>query len=233
VASNRENERRAGFAVPLRPSGMLLADGLLHPRWLLGNVGYTLLRSGMPRFENLTAQRGQPIIARPSAPDHRAGRDALAWPDMQWLRDTWPGRLVLKGLLHPGDVARAHALGADGVILSNHGGRQLDHAIAPMAVLPAAVRAAKSMDVMVDSGFRRGTDVLKALALGAKLVFVGRPMMYGAAVGGQAGVARALAILRREIDIAMALCGCSTVSQIDAGLLIDNAAPADRALTPQ
>jgi L-lactate dehydrogenase (cytochrome) len=210
VASARENELRNGFSIPLRLTPHLVAGGLSRPRWMVETFARTLLRQGIPHFENFTAARGGPIISA-AKDDHRAGRAAMTWEEIRWIRDHWTGRLVVKGLLRPEDAARARAVGADGIVVSNHGGRQLDGAVAPLDALPGVVAAAPGLIVMMDGGVRRGTDVLKALALGARLVFVGRPAMYGLAVGGEAGAAHTLALLRREIDVDLALLGCPDV----------------------
>ena len=221
VGANRENNLRNGFSVPVRLSLRLALDGLLHPRWLAGTVATTLLRSGIPRYENFAAERGGWIIS--TAPGGRhAGRDALSWSDLAWIRSQWKGRLVLKGVLDADDARQACAEGVDGIIVSNHGGRQLDGAVAPLRALGAiaeVVRAAGDAVVMMDGGIRRGTDVLKALALGAKCVFAGRPMLFGAAVAGEAGVRHAIAVLRQEIDRDLALLGCADVASITRDLL--------------
>jgi L-lactate dehydrogenase (cytochrome) len=139
---------------------------------------------------------------------------------MAWLRQNWSGRLVIKGVLHPQDAQRATALGADALIVSNHGGRQLDGAVAPLHALPAIAQAVGSdMPLFLDGGIRRGTDVLKALALGARFVFVGRPTLCGLAVGGAHGVRSVLALLQQEIERDLALLGCSEPGAVDAGLL--------------
>jgi L-lactate dehydrogenase (cytochrome) len=207
IASTREIEVRNGFSVPLRLSRRLVTGGLSRPRWMVSTFAQTLLKHGIPHFENFTATRGGPIITAASG-DHRAGRAALCWEDMRWIRAQWDGKLVIKGILRPEDARMAEAVGADGIIVSNHGGRQLDGAIAPIDALPRIVAATPNLTVMVDSGFRRGTDVLKALALGARFVFVGRAAMYGLAVAGEQGAAHALALLQREIDLNLALLGC-------------------------
>jgi len=218
IASVREIEVRNGFSVPLRLSGRLVMGGLSRPRWMVETFARTLLTQGIPHFENFTATRGGPIITATSG-DHRAGRAGLCWDDMRWLRGQWQGRLVIKGILHPQDALNAQEIGADGVIVSNHGGRQLDGAIAPIEALPAIVAAVPKMTVMVDSGFRRGTDVLKALALGARFVFVGRPAMYGLAVAGERGAVHALTLLQKEIDINLALLGCPDIAELSAKYL--------------
>jgi L-lactate dehydrogenase (cytochrome) len=209
VAGNRENNIRAGFSTPLRPSLGLAWDGLSHPRWLLGTLARTLLARGMPHFENSFAERGAPVISRHVERDF-SRREHLDLSHAARIRRAWGGELVIKGVLHPVDVAAARELGADGVIVSNHGGRQLDGAVSPLRMLPRAVEAAGAMPVMIDGGVRRGSDVLKALALGARFAFVGRPFNYAACVAGEAGVARAIALLREEIDRNLAMLGVTT-----------------------
>jgi L-lactate dehydrogenase (cytochrome) len=137
------------------------------------------------------------------------------------MRALWKGPFVLKGLPSPGDVAIAREHAVDGVILSNHGGRQLDYAVSPMQVLQAAVREARGMPVMIDSGFRRGTDVLKALALGASFVFLGRPFLYAAANAGEAGVQHAIELLAKEVDKDMALMGLRHINEIRSDMVVD------------
>lgn len=213
VVPNRENNVRNRFRTPLRPDLRLLWDGLTHPRWALGTFARTLLAHGMPHFENVEAGRGAPLIAKDVTRDF-SGREHLDWAALQALRRHWQGALVLKGVLHPDDARRARQLGIDGLIVSNHGGRQLDHAITPLQALPAVVDAAGPLAVMVDSGFRRGTDVLKALALGARLAFVGRPMNHAATVAGEAGVARAIQILADEIRADLGLLGVQRLADL-------------------
>jgi L-lactate dehydrogenase (cytochrome) len=129
--------------------------------------------------------------------------------------------LVIKGILDPADAERCASIGCDGIIVSNHGGRQLDHALSPLQVLPEIVaRTRGNLVVMLDSGVRRGVDILKALALGADFVFIGRPAMYASAVAGQIGIEHLLHLLRREVDIALALCGCSSLCELDAGRVL-------------
>ncbi len=219
VAANRENNERLDFTIPFRMTPRLFLDGVLHPRWSLGVFLRTLRASGVPRFANLYEEIGPPITQEP-AHGFRTGRDRLCWDDMVWLRERWKGKLVLKGVMHPLDAVKAVEIGADGVIVSNHGGRQLDGTIAPLQALPHIVDAVPAeFPVMIDGGFRRGTDVLKALALGARMVFVGRATLYGAAVGGERGVCRVLSILASELDRDMALLGCAHIAQVDRSLL--------------
>jgi len=144
----------------------------------------------------------------------RGRLDRLSWTHIELIRRLWKGRLVVKGILSKNDARIARESGVDGIILSNHGGRQLDGAIAPLRVLPAIAAEAGGMAIMIDSSIRRGTDVLKALALGAQFVFIGRPILYAAAIGGEAGVRHAIRLLRTEIDRDMALLGITSLAQM-------------------
>jgi L-lactate dehydrogenase (cytochrome) len=216
VASNREHNVRAGFSTPLRPSVRLAWDGISHPRWLFGTFLRTLVSHGMPHFENNFATRGAPVLSAQAVRDY-SDRGHLSWEHFALIRRQWKGRLVVKGILHRDDARLAREAGADGIIVSNHGGRQLDGALAPLRVLPEIVEACHDLPVMLDSGVRRGTDVLKALALGARFVFVGRPFNYAAALGGEAGVRRALRILSSEISTDMAMLGIRSLGELGPG----------------
>lgn len=213
VLGNRENLIRERFSTPLKPSLGLALDGLRRPRWLFGTFLPTLLRHGLPAFENSSASRGAPVIAR-NVERSFGQRDRLTWDSIAYIRDRWRGNLVIKGVLHPEDVALARSHGGDGVVVSNHGGRQLDGAIATLDALPAAVAAAGDMPVLIDSGFRRGSDVLKAVALGARMVLIGRPFLYAAAVHREAGVRHAIGLLRAEIDRNLALVGARSLDEL-------------------
>lgn len=219
VAANRENNLRAGFSAPLRPSLRLLSQGLLHPRWTVGTFLRTLLTHGMPHFENNYAERGAPIFSRHVLRDF-SDRSHLNWEYFKRVRDMWPGNLVLKGVLSAEDAAQAVSLGADGIIVSNHGGRQLDGAVTPLQVLPAIAHACPDVPVMMDGGLRRGSDVLKALALGADFVFIGRPFNYAAAVAGKAGVLHAINLLLQELRRNMAMLGVTNLKALDERFLL-------------
>jgi L-lactate dehydrogenase (cytochrome) len=219
VWANRENNIRAGFSTPIRPSLRLAWDGMIRPRWLLGTLARTLLTTGMPYFENSFATRGAPLLSRTAIRD-TTGRDHLNWEHIARIRQKWSGPLVLKGILHPLDAERARRLGADGIIVSNHGGRQLDGSSSALRVLSRILDSAEEMPVMVDGGIRRGSDVLKALALGAKAVFAGRPFMYAAATGGRAGIDRAIQLLHDEVDRNMAMLGINQLSELDESFLL-------------
>ena len=213
VASNRENNVRSGYNSPLRPTPRLAWDCMVRPHWLFGMFLRTLLTHGMPHFENMGPRT--PLIS--STGVRSSGRrDKLTWRHVELMRRLWKGKLVLKGILDPGDARIARESGVDGVIVSNHGGRQLDGAVAPLRALPGVKAEAGSMTVMMDSGIRRGTDVLKALALGAQFVFVGRPFLYAAVVAGDEGVAHAIKLLREEIDRDMALIGIASLADMGA-----------------
>jgi L-lactate dehydrogenase (cytochrome) len=210
VSANRENNVRSGFSRPLKPTLRLAWESVKRPRWLLGMFLRTLLVDGMPHFENMGPRI--PLITNLSRGDGE--RDRLAWTHLELMRRLWKGRLILKGVLDPEDARIARESGVDGVIVSNHGGRQLDGAAAPLRVLPAVVAQAGGMTVMMDGGIRRGTDVLKAFALGAQFVFVGRPFLYAATIGGEAGVRHGIGLLHEEIERDMALLGITTLAQM-------------------
>jgi L-lactate dehydrogenase (cytochrome) len=219
VSGNRENNVRAGFSTPLRPSWRLLWDGVARPRWLLGTALRTVVRHGMPHFENSQAVRGAPIFSRHVLRDFGA-RDHLGWEHLRLIRRLWKGNLVIKRLMSVADARDARDCGVDGIIVSNHGGRQLDGTVSPLRVLPGIVEAMGDLPVMMDSGIRRGSDALKAIALGAKFVFVGRPFIYAASIAGEAGVHHAIDILSQDILRNMALLGINRPEQMREGRLV-------------
>ncbi|WP_068436969.1 alpha-hydroxy acid oxidase [Magnetospirillum sp. XM-1] len=211
TGGNRERDRRNGFRLPFRPSVSTLLDLCRRPAWLAG-----LARSGPPRFCNLSRDEsdGQSVELQATLLNRALDR-RLAWDDLAWLRRRWDGAIVIKGLLNPEDAAQAVRFGADGIIVSNHGGRQLDAAPSTISILPAMVAAvAGRIPVLVDSGFRRGSDVVKALALGAAGILLGRPVLYGLAGGGEAGVRAVLETIIAEIETTMTLVGAATLADI-------------------
>src|SRR6476620_184601 len=218
VPPNRENNIRNGFQVPLAITPRVAWDVVTHPHWLFGTWLRTVMSQGMPHFENMDAQRGPPVLAK-NLMRNIGHRDQLAWKHVELIRKKWKGKLVVKGLVSPADARIARESGVDGVMLSNHGGRQLDYAISGLRTLPEIAAEAKGMTVMVDGGIRRGTDLLKALALGAHFVFVGRPFLYAAIAGGEAGVARAINLMHAEIDRDLALLGIRSLSEITPDLV--------------
>lgn len=214
VAGNREYNLRNGFTIPFSFTRRNLTDVLMHPGWLVNVLAKYVFTTGMPRYENYPSEIKYKVTARPMGRSQMRN-DSLNWNDLGDLRRMWPGKLLVKGILHPHDALQAAECGADGVVVSNHGGRNLDGAVSPIEVLPEVVDAVgKRMTVLVDSGFRRGSDVVKALALGAHAVQIGRATLYGIAAGGQSGAARALQIFREEIDRVMALLGCRSIDEL-------------------
>jgi L-lactate dehydrogenase (cytochrome) len=218
VPPNRENNIRNGFQVPMAITPRLAWDIASHPHWLFGCWTRTVINHGMPHFENMDAQRGPPVLAK-NLMRNIGQRDQLAWKHVELIRRRWKGKLVVKGLIAPQDARIARESGVDGVMLSNHGGRQLDYTMSALRTLPEIAAEAGGMTVMLDGGVRRGTDVIKALALGAHFVWVGRPLLYAAIAGGQPGVERAITLLRDEIDRDLALMGIRSIGEITPDLV--------------
>ena len=227
VGGKRERDFRNHFAIPFRFTPRNLLDFALHPRWAA-----RIARHGMPQMETLSglAQAGHGPGKPPSA---SASASAIAssvgrnydpgfdWQRLAAVRRLWPRRLIVKGVAHPDDAARLVGLGVDALVVSNHGGRQLDGGAATLQLLPAVVAAVQGrVPVWVDGGVRRGADVVKALALGAQAVLAGRATLYGAVAAGGPGAQRALAILRDEIERTMRLCGVTRVADIGPDLLL-------------
>nr|WP_245413929.1 alpha-hydroxy acid oxidase [Fulvimarina endophytica] len=218
ILGNREHNIRSGFSMPMKLTPKVVWQSAMAPGWLLGTVGRTYWRHGSPHFENTDAERGPPMMSK--LVRNTAKRDELQWKHVEAIRRRWTGNLVIKGIVTASDARIARESGADGVILSNHGGRQLDHTIAPLDSLAEAASEKGAMKVMIDSGLRRGTDVLKAVALGADFVFLGRPFLYAATVGGADGVGHAIGILRTEIDRDLALLGVRRPGDLDQGFVV-------------
>lgn len=209
TAGKRERDLRNGFSHELRITPRVVLDGLAHPAWLRS----VWLGRGMPRFENLAEFLPPGASASQLADFTRSQRNpSFAWEDIERLKRTWEGPLLVKGILASADAVRALEAGADGVVVSNHGGRQLDGAPATIDALPYIVAAIGGRGrVLVDGGFRRGSDIVKAVALGADAVLLGRSTLYGLAAAGQAGATRVLAILRDEVDRTLALAGARSL----------------------
>lgn len=220
VQVNPENYLRNGFSTPLRPSLRLAWDGISHPRWLFSTFFRTVINHGIPHFENWRAERGAPIISASVERDFQS-RDHLNWSHLERIRKMWKGPMLVKGILSPNDAAIATGMGVDGLIISNHGGRQVDGAISPLDVLPEISRVAGGATILMDSGIRRGSDVLKALALGAHCVLLGRSFNYAATIGGKQGVHHAIRILRTEVDRNMALLGINNLNELDTSVVRD------------
>jgi isopentenyl diphosphate isomerase/L-lactate dehydrogenase-like FMN-dependent dehydrogenase len=216
---NREYNRRNGFSTPLKLNLRNLLDGALHPRWSFDVFLRTLIDSGVPRYQNVSRDGNERIIDSPVA-EFQERREEVNWEDFRWLREFWPRKLFIKGIVRGDDALKAKRYGADGVFISNHGGRQLDGIISPLEAIPE-IRAATGdrFMVMADGGFRRGADIIKAVALGADMAFIGRPMLYGISAGGEAGAQHALKILLSEIDRVLALTGVCSIEELTPDLL--------------
>jgi (S)-mandelate dehydrogenase len=207
VNGNRERDLRNNFGLPMRYTPGLIYDGVTHPRWSLG-----FMLNGMPQFGNFVSADSSNVEMQATLM-HRQMDASFSWDDFNWLRKLWPCKLLVKGIMRPDDAERCIAAGADGVILSNHGGRQLDAAVSPLDVL-AESRARISAPILIDSGFRRGTDIVKALALGANSVMLGRAPLYGLAAAGEVGVEHVLRLLKDEVDRTLAQIGCASANQL-------------------
>jgi (S)-mandelate dehydrogenase len=217
VLGAREWDQR-NYREPMKLSLRSVLDVLAHPGWLRR----VMIPHGAPQFENLKE------LLPPGAHSALAGvrfmgtqiNAKLAWEDMERLRRRWKGKLVLKGILCVEDARRAAEMGADGIVLSNHGGRQIDSCVSGVELLPAvSAEVGGRLVILVDGGFRRGSDVLKAIALGAHGVMIGRPALYGLAAGGQAGVSHALGILRAEMERTLTLLGCRSLGELGRHLV--------------
>src|SRR5919204_285968 len=216
VSGKRERDPRNGFRTPYNPNWRNSRDVIFKPAWLL-----EIMRHGLPGMANFdgykfTSPHGTDIATA-------VGREmdaALDWEAIKRIRDLWPRKLLLKGVERPDDAQRAASIGCDGVVVSNHGGRQLDGAAPTLEALPHVARAVGAkMTVLLDGGVRRGVDILKARALGAQGVLTGRATLFGAMAGGEAGARRALEILATELERSMQLCGVASVAEIGPDLL--------------
>ena len=213
-SGNREYNIRNGFTIPFTFSARNVWDMVTHPRWLFGTMFRYFMTTGMPSYANYPAAARAKLTAGPMGRSSLRS-DSITWDDLDALRKIWPHKLIVKGMLDADDAAMAVDHGADGIDVSNHGGRNLDGIVSPIEVLPEIVDAVgKRATIFMDSGIRRGSDVVKALALGANAVMVGRSTLYGVAAGGEAGASRALEIYRDEISRNLALLGCCNISEL-------------------
>jgi isopentenyl diphosphate isomerase/L-lactate dehydrogenase-like FMN-dependent dehydrogenase len=218
VHGNREGERRQGMQIPPVLTPARLLNAATKPRWC-----YHFLKEQRTSARLLVDKGGTAAAVKSALMQYRFMRPELNWDDFSWMREEWRGPLYIKGVLDPDDAARAVDLGADGVVVSNHGGRQLDGAPASLAALPAVVdRVGQLVPVLFDGGIRRGSDIVKALCLGARAVLIGRPYVYGLAADGAAGVERVIEILKEELKRTMTLMGVSSIGELDRSLLIEN-----------
>jgi len=219
VGTNREYNVRNGYTVPFRYTAKNTLPVLARPGWLLNVIMRYWMSGGMPTRANYPEGMTEKFTHVSNA-ERKTKNDSLSWDDLSVLRDMWPGKLLVKGILTPRDAERAIAHGADGIIVSNHGGRNFDSSMAPIEALAPIVDAAGSRTtVIVDSGFRRGSDVVKALAIGAKLVMVGRATLWGTTVGGEAGAARVINLYREEMSRTLAYLGCCSISDLNRDCL--------------
>ena len=220
VSSNRERNRRNGFVRPLKMTLPTILEAMLHPAWVINYYR----SGGLPMLGNW-----QRYAAANSTPDQVADLFAKqtpdpsqTWRDLEAIRNAWPGKLLLKGVMHPEDARIATSMGVDGLLVSNHGARQLDMMPSPLDMLPM-IRSAVGPDVplLLDSGVRRGSDVVAALCMGADFVLTGRATLYGATAGGLEGVKKAVSILQREIDLVMGQIGALSPEALGPQYLLD------------
>jgi L-lactate dehydrogenase (cytochrome) len=218
VLGQRHVDVRNGLTVPPEIKIRNVIDIATKPLWAL-----SILKGKRKTFGNLAGHVKDTTNINSLAKWTASQFDpTLNWKDVEWIKSIWPGKLILKGILDVDDARIAVTTGADAISVSNHGGRQLDGAPSAIAALPRIADAVGSdIEVMMDSGIRTGADMMRALALGARSCIIGRSYVYGLGAGGQAGVARAIEILKNELDITMALCGINKVSEIDRGVLAD------------
>ncbi len=217
IIGQRHKDLRNGLSVPPKPTLATLANMATKPRWCLRMLG-TKRRN----FGNVFGHvKGIETMRSLSEWTNKQFDPTLSWADVDWIRKRWGGRLILKGIQDVADARLAVDSGADALIVSNHGGRQLDGAPSSISALPAIAEAVgHRIEVHMDGGIRSGQDVLKARALGARGVYIGRSMLYGLGAMGEAGVTRALQIIHRELDLTMAFCGHTDIEKVDAGVLL-------------
>jgi isopentenyl diphosphate isomerase/L-lactate dehydrogenase-like FMN-dependent dehydrogenase len=221
VLGNREYNRRNGFTIPFQLTWRNSMD-LLHFGWMKDVIiPYLIHNGGMPQHDNYPEEVGRRMLkGKTGAAKARTRNDSISWEHLKAVRRIWPHKLIVKGVLSPKDAVLAADCGVDGIVVSNHGGRNLDGSVPPISVLPEIADAVRDrMTVFVDSGFRRGSDVVKALALGAHAVWLGRAPLYGLAAAGEEGAALALKMFRDEIDRVMAMVGANSVAELNPGYL--------------
>ena len=217
ILGQRHKDIINGLSAPPKPTLANMLNLALKPRWCMGMLGTK--RRG---FGNIVGHvQGVGDVSSLSSWTSGQFDPRLSWDDVQWIRDRWGGKVIIKGILDAEDAERAARSGADALIVSNHGGRQLDGAMSSIEALPAIVAAVgDKIEVHMDGGIRSGQDVIKALALGAKGVYIGRAFLYGLGAMGEEGVTKCLAIIRNELDITMALCGLRDVKDVDENILV-------------
>ena len=219
ILAQRHKDLKNGLSAPPKPTLANLIDLATKPRWCLAMLG-----TRRRQFGNIVGHvTGVDDLSSLSAWTAQQFDPRLSWDDVAWIRNRWGGKLILKGIMDPEDAARAVASGADALIVSNHGGRQLDGAPSAIRALPPIVEAVGSrIEVWMDGGIRSGQDVLKAIALGARGTLIGRAFLYGLGALGEAGVSRCLEIIRNELDLTMALCGRTDIRDVNRSILWSN-----------
>ncbi len=221
ISSNRERNRRNGFSRPPQLTLPTILESLLHPAWVAGFIK----NGGMPALATWQAYAppGADANAVAGVFAKQTPDPSQTWSDLSDIRKAWPGKLVVKGILHPDDARKTVDLGVDALIVSNHGARQIDLSPSPLAVLPAIRKAVgPSIPLIVDGGITRGSHVVAALCLGANFVLTGRATLYGATAGGRAGAAKAISILQREIDLTLGQLGAANVTELGAEFLMSS-----------
>jgi L-lactate dehydrogenase (cytochrome) len=222
VLGQRHKDLRNGMSAPPRLTIANLLNLMTRPRWCLGMLGTR--RRG---FGNVIGHAsGVSDMSSLSAWTSQQFDPTLSWNDVEWVKQRWGGKLIIKGIMDPEDARLAVDSGADALIVSNHGGRQLDGAQSSIEALPPIVAAVgKDIEVHMDGGIRSGQDVLRAIALGARGVYIGRPFLYGLGALGEAGVSACLDIIRNELDLTMAFCGLRDIQDVDRRILLPHTCP--------
>jgi (S)-mandelate dehydrogenase len=223
----RENWKRTGFDQPFEFTHQTVLDLACHPGWLWRVIGRYMMTTGFPRHVNYPEGYQESVLPQPGRKKAPRALDPT-WDDVSRLREVWPGILIVKGILRVEDAVSAIEHGADGIVVSNHGGRTMDSAIATIDALPEiAAAVGNRTTILLDSGVRRGADVVKALALGAKAVMAGRPTLYGVAAAGEAGAAHALKLIEAEYKLTMGYVGCRTPDEVGPEVIAYRPTPID------
>ena len=214
---NREQDLRNGLVIPPKPSLATILDAAMHPYWCWHMLtSPSIVTANIKGNSRLDSSNAKALLKYM----HEQLDVSVSWDDVAWMMEQWQGPFLIKGIIHVEDAIQAADLGVHGIVVSNHGGRQLDHAPATLDVLPDIVDAVgHRCEIIIDGGFRRGTDIIKALALGAKACMIGRPYLYGLAAGGEAGVENSLRLLNEELQRNMRLLGCTSISQLNPSCL--------------
>lgn len=221
VSPNREYNMKNGFHQPFRITRKVALDFLSRPGWMATVLWRYLIEGGLPKYANYPKHLQKSIRTDPNV-EAVMRLDSLSWEDIKIIRRIWPGVLIVKGINQPNDAVKIAEYGCDGIIVSNHGGRNMDSAVATIDVLPEIAEAVGGKaTVLLDSGVRRGSDVAKALSLGAKAVLTGRAALYGASVAGEAGAAKAIEVIKKELETTMVYVGARTVEELTRDILFE------------